>query len=180
MDGVTMVERSVRGSVINAYFKFVEKKWGKQGLDACIADIGLSEEVKDGLYYPDAYRENVLRWIERTYGRENIVEAGKFVVKNLGLLGWLVRYASLKVLAESFPKNYSEVYTFGQVRVDASLKERISMKLYDVNRVDISCDSWLGVCEGALEMTRTKGKVSKTRCQLKGDVYCEYIIDYGK
>jgi len=175
-----MVERSVRGSVINAYLKFVEKKWGQQGLDSCIADLGLAEAVKDGLYYPDAYRENILRWLERTYGRESIVEAGKFIVKNLGLLGWLVRYASPKILAESFPKNYSEVYTFGQVRVDTSQKERISMKLYDVNRVDVSCDSWLGVCEGALEMTHTKGKVTKTRCQLKGDVYCEYVFDYGK
>ncbi len=175
-----MVERSVRGTVINAYFKFVEKKWGKAGLTACIENLGLTEVIKDGLYYPDAYRENILRWIERTYGRENIVDAGKFVVKNLGLLGWLVKYASVKVLAESFPKNYSEIYTFGQARVDTSLRNRISMKLYDVNRTDVSCDSWIGVCKGVLEMTHTKGTVKKTRCQLNGDVYCEYIIDYGK
>jgi hypothetical protein len=174
-----MVERSVRGSVINAYLRFVEKKWGKAGLEACVKDLGLSVEIQDGLYYPDAYRENILRWLERTYGRDSVIEGGRFVVKNLGLLGWLVRYASPKVLAESFPKNYSEVYTSGHVRVDTSQKNRISMKLYDVNRVDVSCDSWIGVCEGALEMTKAKGKVTKTRCQLKGDVYCEYIIDYG-
>jgi hypothetical protein len=142
--------------------------------------MGLAEDVKDGLYYPDAYRENVLRWIERTYGRENIVEAGKFVVKNLGLLGWLVRFANPKTVAESFPKNYSEVYTFGQVKVDTSQRDRIVLRLYDVNRIDISCDSWVGVCNGALEMTNAKGTVSKTKCQLKGDVYCEYVVDYGK
>jgi hypothetical protein len=175
-----MVERLVRGTVINAYLKFIEKKWGQTGLDTCIADLGIAEQIMDGQYYVDAHRENILRWIERTHGRESIVEAGKFVVKNLGLLGWLVRFASPKILAESFPKNYSEVYTFGNVKVDTSLRDRISMRLYDVNRVDVSCDSWVGVCEGALEMTHTKGKVTKTRCQLKGDVYCEYVIDYGK
>jgi hypothetical protein len=64
--------------------------------------------------------------------------------------------------------------------VDTALKNRITMKLYDVNRVDVSCDSWIGVCEGALEMTKASGKVTKTRCQLKGDVYCEYVTEYGQ
>ena len=99
-------------------------------------------------------------------------------MKNLGLLGWLVRFASPKVIAESFPKNFSEVYSFGTVKVDASEKGRIVMRLYDVNRVDVSCSSWIGVCEGVLEMTHAKRTVKKTRCRLKGDVYCEYVTDY--
>jgi hypothetical protein len=172
------MDRNVRGSVLNAYLRFVSKKWGADGVQRCTKDLGLDEEFKDGQYYRDELRENILRWIERIYGPDHIVEAGKFVVKNLGILGWLVRFASPKTLADSFPKNYSEVYTFGQIKVDTSQKGLIRLRLYDVNRIEPSCNSWVGVCEGALEMTNARGKVRKTKCQLKGDVYCEYIVEY--
>lgn len=172
------MDRSVRGSVLNAYLKFVEKKWGKDGLQQCAKDIGLEGTFKDGEYYRDEYRENLLRWLEREKGLSEVVEGGKFVVKNLGLLGWLVKFASPKVIAESFPKNFSEVYTFGKVKIEANEKGLIVMRLYDINRVDVSCTSWIGVCEGVLDMTRTKGTVKKTKCVLKGDVYCEYVTEY--
>jgi hypothetical protein len=172
------MDRSVRGSVLNAYLRFVEKKWGKDGLQQCVKDIGLDGVFRDGEYYRDEFRENILRWLEREKGQTEVIEGGRFVVKNLGLLGWLVKFASPKVIAESFPKNFSEVYTFGKVKIEAVDKGRIVMRLYDVNRVDVSCASWIGVCEGVLDMTRTKGTVKKTKCVLKGDVYCEYVTDY--
>ena len=62
------MDRSVRGSVLNAYLKFVEKRWGQDGLGQCVKDIGVDGTFKDGDYYRDDYRENILRWIEREKG----------------------------------------------------------------------------------------------------------------
>ena len=170
----------MRGDVLNAYLKFIEKRWGKDGLDQCQKGVGIMDPFKDGEYYDDVYRENILKWLMQEKGKNEVIEGGKFVVKNLNLLGWLVRFASPKVIAESFPKNFSEVYSFGMVKVDANEKGRIVMRLYDINRIDVSCDSWIGVCEGVLEMTRMNGTVKKTRCRLKGDECCEYVTDYSR
>lgn len=170
------MERRVRGSVLNAYFKFIEKKWDKDGLDQCSKDIGIDFPFKDGQYYHDEIRENILRWLSRVKGPETLPDAGRSVVKNLGILSWLVRFASPQMLAKKFPENYSEVYTFGRIEVNTEKDNEITLRLYDVNRIKESCSSWLGVCEGAMEMTKREGKATETKCQVKGDKYCEYII----
>jgi predicted hydrocarbon binding protein len=172
------MERRVRGSVLNAYLKYVRVKWGDGGVKACLKDLGLSEEFKDGEYYHDEMRENVLRWLSRTKGREYIQDAGRYVVKNLGILSWMVRFVNVKTLVEKFPQNYSEVYTFGKATVDASKDKAIVFRLHDVNRIEESCLSWLGVCKGALEMTNTNGEVRETKCLVKGDQYCEFTVNY--
>jgi predicted hydrocarbon binding protein len=170
------MERKVRGSVLNAYFNFIEKKWGHGGLDQCKVEIGIDNPFADGQYYHDEIRENILRWLSRVKGAETIPEAGRSVVKNLGILSWIVRYASPQMIAKKFPDNYSEVYTFGRIESNTDKSDEIVLRLYDVNRIKESCSSWLGVCMGALEMTKRKGVVTETKCQVKGDKYCEYHI----
>ena len=123
----------MRGSVLNAYVKYIRNKWGSNGELQFYEETGIDEEFKDGMYYHDELRENILRWIGRVKGDEYIEDAGKFVVKNLGILAWLVRFASIKTLAGKFPKNYSEIYTFGKVGVDYPDDNTVLFKLYEVN-----------------------------------------------
>ena len=157
---------------------FVTKKWGKEGYRHCMSDIGLWGEFRDGNYYQDAIRENILRWIAREKGEDYLKECGRFIVSNLGILSWLVRFSDPKTLASKFPKNFSEVYSYGRMEAITDKDNEILIRLYDVNRIKESCDVWMGVCEGALEMTKTPGKVEKTKCSLKKDPYCEYRITY--
>ncbi len=172
------MERRVRGSVINAYIKYIRTKWGTQGELQFYDETGMDEDFKDGMYYHDELRENILRWIGRIKGPQYIEEAGKYVVSNLGILSWLVRFASIKTLANKFPKNYSEVYTFGKVKVEFPDDRTVNLKLYEVNRIKESCTSWIGVCRAALELTNTKGTVTETKCAVDGDEYCQYVMKY--
>lgn len=171
------MDQRVRGSVINGYFKFIQKKWGKEGLNNCLSDLGLEDNIKDGKYYHGQITENILRWLSREKGMEYAAEAGKFVVQNLGILKWLVRFASIKTVANKFPENYSEVYTHGHVEVDTEQDHQIFIRLFDVNQIKESCSAWQGVCEGVLALSKTKGTVRKTKCQMKGDNCCEYTIE---
>ena len=171
------MDRQVRGTVINAYLGFVKKKWGIEGLEKCMKDLGIEESVKDGHYYIDQVRENILRWISREKGSEYLEEAGSFVVENLGILSWIVRFASPKTIVEKFPKSYSEVYTFGRIEIDHSDEKNIIARLYDVCQIEETCEVWKGVCKGVLKITKSKGTVTKTRCQLKGDAFCEYVVE---
>ena len=171
------MERSVRGSILNSYMGFINKKWGKDGYNQCMKDIGLDIAFKNGKYYQDEIRENILRWISREKGMGYTTECGKFIVGNLGILSWIVRFADAKTLAKKFPKNFSEVYSFGRVEAETNEENLIIIKLYDVNRIKESCNVWQGVCEGAVEMTNTLAEVRKTKCAIDGDEYCEYTIN---
>ncbi|MDG6220210.1 MAG: hypothetical protein QCI38_02015 [Candidatus Thermoplasmatota archaeon] len=170
------MDKKCRGSVMNAYLKFIKHKWGKESLEKALADMGLEDFFKDGLYYDNEVRENILRWISREKGMEHVEEGGKFVVQNLGIISWLVRFANVRTILEKFPKNYSEVYNFGRLEADFGKEGELSVRLYGVNDIEESCNAWLGVCKGTLEMTRTPGEVKEVKCRRKGDEYCEYSV----
>jgi len=172
------MERKVRGSILNSYLGFVTKKWGKEGYRLCMSDIGLWGEFRDGNYYQDAIRENILRWISREKGEPFVLECGRYIASNLGILSWLVRFSDPKTMANKFPKNFSEIYSYGKIETDTSKENLIIVKLYDVCRIKESCDVWRGVCEGLLEVTKTKGTVKETKCMLDRDKYCEFTIKY--
>ena len=171
------MSRRVRGSVMNAYLKFIKKKWGKSGLDKCLSDLGLKETFVDGQYYHSEIHENLLRWIHRVKGEEAVQQGGAFVIQNLGIISWVVRFASVRKVLNKFPVNYSEVYTFGHVEVDTSRDNVMFLRLYDVNHIEEACMAWMGVCKGGLAMTKTKGVVTETKCGRKGNEYCEYTFD---
>ena len=108
-------------------------KWGKEGLDQCKKEVGIEEiEFRDGRYYQDEIIGNVLRWLHREKGREAVTEAGRFILHNLGILSWLVRFTDIETLAKKFPGNYSEVYAFGKVRIDLHDPKKYKMYMEDV------------------------------------------------
>ncbi|MFO7619250.1 MAG: hypothetical protein R6W91_06310 [Thermoplasmata archaeon] len=171
------MDRKTRGSVINAYLSYIKKKWGIEGQKECRKDLGIEEmEFKDGEYYQDEMVGNVLRWINRNKGRDATKDAGKFIMHNLGILAWLVRFTTIKTLAERFPSNFSEVYAFGKCWVDTSDPKNLRLKFKDVGYYDEACLVWEGICEEALAMTRTKGSVQHVKCQNRGDDICEFIV----
>lgn len=172
------MERKTRGSVMNGYLKFIKKKWGKEGLDQCQKELGIDDlEFKDGHYYQDEIIGNVLRWIHREKGRDAVKGAGKFILHNLGILSWLVRFTDVETLAKKFPKNYSEVYAFGKVRIDVSDPKRLVLILQGVGYYEEACIVWEGLVEEALVMTKTKGRVTHTKCENREDEHCEFVID---
>ncbi len=172
------MERKVRGSILNSYMGFITKNWGNEGYRLCMSDIGLWGEFRDGNYYQDAIRENILRWISREKGEEHIIECGKYVASNLGILSWIVRFSDPKTLAAKFPRNFSEIYSYGKIETVTDKDGEIIIRLYDICRIKESCNVWRGVCQGILEATKTKGTVEETKCQLDGYKYCEFIIRY--
>ena len=172
------MERKTRGSVMNGYLKFIKKKWGVEGLNQCKVDVGIENtDFKDGHYYHDEIIGNVLRWLHREKGRDAVKDAGRFILHNLGILSWMVRFTDVETLAKKFPKNYFEVYAFGRVKIDLSDSKRLVLILEDVGYYEEACIVWEGLVEEALVMTKTKGKVTHTKCQRLGEPHCEFIID---
>jgi hypothetical protein len=173
-----MGERKVKGSVINGYLKFVEKSWGKDGAERCRRETNLAGiGVKDGISYPNGMLLAVIRWISGNYGMSQVRKAGNHAVKNLGLLAYIVRFSSIESMLRKAKDAYLEAYSFGEVEMIFK-PHRATAVMKDVSEVPENCEGWIGAMEALLELTHTKGKVTKTMCQLKGDPRCEYEITW--
>jgi predicted hydrocarbon binding protein len=171
-----MSERKVRGSVINGYLKFVEKTWGKDGYEKCLIATELKDlHIKDGVLYPYSMVQGVINWISKNYGLQYVRKAGNHTVKNLGLLAYIVRFTSIETMLCKAKAAYQETYAFGEVNIKISGKSALAT-MKDVSETPENCEGWIGALEALLELTRTKGTITKTKCQLKGDDMCEYKI----
>jgi len=171
-----MADKRVRGSVINGYLKFVERTWGKDGYAHCVKAANLENlDIRDGSKYPYSMVQGVISWISKNYGMGYVRKAGRHTVKNLGLLAYLVRFTSIETMLGKAKDAYREAYDFGHVEIKISGKRAVA-GMRDVSVSPDNCEGWIGALEALLELTHTKGRVTKTKCQLKGDPQCEYEI----
>lgn len=169
-------ERLTRGSVINAWLNFVKKKWGQDALDQVLKELDLPGMLKAGKFYDDEYYYKTQMWIKHNKGEKYLVEGGKFLVHNLGLLAWIVRFASTYTVMERAVKNSNEIYKFGRAELETPAEHIILVKLKDICYFPERCLSWKGVIEGTLEVTRTKGTVEEITCQNKGGDQCVFKV----
>jgi hypothetical protein len=174
-----MEERKVRGGAINGYLAFVKKSWGEAGRAECLQALGIPLDAKfeEGLFYPNKILVNTLKWISTTHGMEKVRQAGKFAIMNQGFLSYLVRFLTMDQMLTKAEERFRETWKFGAVSVRREPKKAtVSMK--DFSDIEENCVAWVGAFEGMLEMTKTKGKVTKARCQLKGGESCLYVIEW--
>ena len=173
-----MAEKTVKGSVINGYLQFVEKTWGKEGIEACRTDLKLNDiKIKDGHKYPNDMLLAVIKWISDNKGMNYVRKAGNHAVKNLGMLAYIVRFTKMETMIEKSKSAYQESYDHGDVEMKIGDHQATAI-MRDVSEIPENCVGWIGAMEALLELTHSKGKVVKTKCQLKGDPACEYEITW--
>jgi hypothetical protein len=173
-----VAEKAVRGSVINGYLKYVEKTWGKDGLEDCKKAINIKGmKIKEAPYYSNEIMLSLLKWISGNHGIGRVRQAGNFTVKNLGLLSYLVRFASMEKMISKATDRFREVYAFGDITVEQTDKGAL-VQMRGVCEIPESCEGWQGAFEAMLELTKSKGRVVKTKCETMGEGLCEYSIEW--
>ncbi len=175
-----MPDRRCRGDVLLGILNYVKKQWGKQGLESCCNSVGIDYSgLKEGNWYPDEYNDRIYQWIEFNHGMEYIEKSGIFTVQDLGLLGIIVRFKDITYVLNETAKQYKQAFTFGSFDVVYG-ENRAVVTIKDNTTTKYSCPAWTGVFKGALEMTKSKGTVTKTKCELNGYDCCEYVITWHK
>ena len=170
-------EEKVKGSVIKGYMKAIKKIWGKNGLEEMEKETHIQlNDLKDGDYYPRAYISSVLQWISKNHGIENVRKLGKATIHNLGIYKYLVLWSSMERLVTRAVNIHGELYNYGIMKAWFE-EDQIIVRMGDNNRIKEDCYGWWGAIEGLLDITHTKGNVTKTKCVFKGDKMCEYVID---
>jgi len=176
-----MSERRLKGGVIIGYLDFINRQWGQEGGDECINAVGIDiNNLKPDTFHSGEMDENVLKWISATKGEEFVKKAGNHTVKNLGSLSYLVKFVNIRHLLKKAKENYKDTFEYGEISVlcdDFGKRAVVIMK--NSNQIKESCIAWEGALEGMMEVTRTKGTVKMTKCQMKGDIYDEFILDWN-
>ena len=174
-------EKKLKGGAIIGYLQFVKKKWGNAGYEQCLKDTGIDpSRLKTQQLYDREISDRVLNWIRTNKGDENVTQCGKFTVKNLGPLGYLVRFMNIETMLKKAEGSYREAFKYGKMKSYVDLPNKTALiRLIDSTEREVSCLAWHGVFEGILEMRGLKGTVTKTKCQLKGDQYCEYKMKWN-
>lgn len=173
-----MPDRMIRGSTLNAYYKFVKKKWGGDGLKECEDLTGIDHtSLKDGKWYPLENSLKILDWINEVKGEEYIIQCGKHTVMNLGLISYVVQFANMGTILKRAPASYKDAFNFGSLNAEIS-KDHAIVHIKDNCQNKLSCLGWEGAFLGMLDLTKTKGKVQETSCQLKGGDSCTFRIDW--
>lgn len=168
----------IRGDVFKGYFKFVKKKWGAIGLEQCRKDCGLDFEIDPKKYYDDDLIINLLKWIKERKGDEGIIEVGKFLMTNLGIVAWMARFTSPDKAIKKFANNVGEIFSKGRVEPDFVGPKECRARFYDIYKAPERCLVWKGLIEGMLQITKSTGTVEEVKCVGKGHEYCEYHIKW--
>ena len=170
----------LKGGVMKSYYKFIARQWGGAGVRECEEATGVYDsELKEEVFYPWEFNEKILLWISEKGGSDQLRKLGNFIVKNLGVLSYLVRFANMKFFLRKAKENYDDTFNYGRVSVLMDERGKMATVIFkDTNKIEESCQVWLGLFEGMLEMTKSKGTVTKAKCQVTGDDYCEYIIKW--
>ncbi len=173
------MEHQIRGGVLNNWLKLVHRQWGTNGLAKCIKKLSLPVgKFNDGQMYDDALVEEITRWISSEKGMDQVRAGGTYHLTHLGVFSFIVSFLDIKTIAQRGEKTFEKVYSFGKADYDTSQPNRLVAHIYDVCTIEEICQVWIGLFEGMLQITKRKGTVTQTKCQLKGDECCVFAVDY--
>ncbi len=176
LDGEPSEGKKVRGSVLRGFLKYIEKTWGKGGVDEFFEFASLEpDEIKEGEWYDSDILSKIHSWIVENKGKAALRRGGAHTVKSLGMLSYIVRFLHIERLLKRAPESYNDAFTYGSVDVKI-LKNQALIKMKDVVIDEYTCIAWKGVYEGALEITNTRGAVEFIKTKDMGEDDCSFII----
>ena len=174
-----MEKKKVRGSIINGYIKYIKRTWGDKGVRDLEEKLDISiERIKDRKWYDHTIHSSVHGWIAENHGEDHLRRGGSFTVQNLGVLSYLIKFTSPKTMLKKAPKSYRDAFSYGNVKIDIE-DDKAYIKLKDTAIDEYTCTGWLGVFEGILKATNTKGEVKVWDAKDKGEEDCYFIMKWN-
>lgn len=167
-------ERKIKGSILTGYEKYIRKKWGSNGLEDCKKATGIDlTTVQDETWYRHMSSVDVLDWMKDTYGLDYCRLAGKSIVTDKGIVSFAARIAGIDRVLDRGMEEYRQSLNYGDIEIHKEDK-KAEITLIDVLVHDSDMQTWVGVFEGILEVTKKDGKVEFKK---EGD-RCTYTLTW--
>ena len=130
------------------------------------------------MWYPEKRSADILAWIREKKGIEYVEDCGRYTVKDLGILSYIVRFITIETMLKKAPDSFHDAFNYGQIELEIHDDHAI-IKMKDTAIDENTCPAWVGVFKGMLEMTKTKGTVKEIQCELKGSECCIFRMDWS-
>jgi hypothetical protein len=177
---VNTLTKKNKGTLVKGYHRFIKKKWGAEGLKDIKEKTGVDlSNIQDEKWYPYEDTRAVLEWVEGTHGMDYCRQLGFSTIAEQGIISFAARIIGIEKVLGRGIRDFRDTMGFGRIDIEIGEK-RAALTLTDVCEVECECQSWLGAFQGLLELTKTKGTVTKTKCQAKGDDGCIYEMAWNK
>ncbi len=171
-------QRLARGDVLLGYQKFIKKKWGADGLEACIKETGHDFSMyKNDKWYPNDWCDDILKWMAKTHGIDYCRQLGKDLTENVGMIEFAAKIMGIERVLDRGGDQFKRSFDFGQIDIERTNKEA-RVIFTDVSICEEACMAWKGGLEGIMKITGAKGTVEEVECQLKGSSKCVYIMKW--
>ncbi len=168
-------EKRIRGRIILAYANYIRNKKGRLGLEAAEKDMGMkfSGILKDR-WYPNSISDNLVSWISKNYGLQEVRKAGRHMVSEMGIIMASARDMGMEKVLESM-NEARENSNFGSLDVR---KEAwgMTVTVREFCTDEDNSEAWHGILEGCMKLTGTPGTVEKGALSKKGGGACTYRI----
>ena len=182
------MDRNVYGGVLYARVSTLKHKFGKDGLREILNEMkkidysGPTEiaEIKPKQRYPVEYLQQMNQAILNIYGEEKFQQIARDTAKRKGIVGVFVKWAaSLEMIMTRAPEYWSEFYDFGTMkteRIDGGYK----LILHDAYVDPLFCKYLTNYYGGILVSANIRGEIAHTKCEGRGDSYCEWQVTTGE
>ena len=173
-------EKCVKGRALIGYCKYIKKKWGKDGLEEFEKSTGIrSSEYMEDKWYPAADTEKLIEWIAANHGPLEVRNAARSMVTEVGIISFMARAAGMDRVLDKALDETRGTLSYGHISVK---KEPwgATVSLNEFCAGPHTYQAWIGILEGAMALTKTKGKVEKLSCELKGAKACVYKMTWDK
>lgn len=168
-------EKRIRGRTILAYANYIRNKKGRLGLEAAEKDMGMkfSGILKDR-WYPNSVSDNLVSWISKTYGLQEVRKAGNYMVSEMGIIMASAREMGMEKVLESM-NEARENSNFGSLDVRRE-EWGMTVTVREFCTDPDNSEAWHGILEGCMKLTGTPGTVEKGALSKKGGGACTYRI----
>ncbi len=170
-----MTEEMSKGAVPNGYMKFIKRKWGVSGLEEAMKYAGIEKRPKDSEWFPMRKSDMLLEWIYRNKGEKQVIEAGRFAAKDLGIFGYLFSsILGLDRLLERSRETYPRMFNYGRMIYEKDGNRAIVI-MKGVKLSEYTCLAWEGGIKGLMEITKSTANLR--RIEVESDRDCKYSIN---
>jgi len=116
--------REEKGRILNGYIRYIEKKWGRDGVIQCGESIGKDlTNILDDRWYPESQTVEIIHWIKNEKGEHHLQKAGYSTVKQTGVISFIAKMAGVERVLESAKKEARESLNYGSIETSKEGKK---------------------------------------------------------
>jgi predicted hydrocarbon binding protein len=172
-----MAKRELLGSTILSYLDYIKKKKGLDAYERCLKETGLIN-IQKAKRYPDTQQHEVLLWIQKNYGDQVIIKAGRYSAMSIGALDFIAKMGTIDLMMKFAKIGYSRTLFFGTIETKKIDKKNVQLILTDSTTGRVNCLAWEGLIAGLTEMTGAKPTVKEIECRHEGGKKCVFDLTW--